>query len=107
MKLKIKIGLIALISLSVVILGIYYALSKQQEKEYENKGAILIQKVENFRTIEKRLPENLTELGVEEPMDEGPYYEKLDSLNYKVYFNIGFDNSKVYYSELQEWKQEQ
>jgi len=107
MKKKISIALIALIALCIVVFGIYYTLEKQQENGYEKKGTVLIQKIETFRTIEKRLPQNLMELGVEEPMNEGPYYEKLDSVNYKVYFNIGFDNSKVYYSELKEWKEEQ
>jgi hypothetical protein len=39
-------------------------------------------------------------------MGEGPYYEKKDSLNYVVFFNIGFDNTKTYYSETKEWKNE-
>ena len=32
-------------------------------------------------------------------MNQGPYYEKKDSVNYIIYFNIGFDEAKIYYSE--------
>ncbi len=38
-------------------------------------------------------------------MGEGPYYEKIDSLKYIVYFNIGFDNTLTYYSESKDWKE--
>ena len=27
-------------------------------------------------------------------MNQGPYYEKKDSVNYIIYFNIGFDEAK-------------
>lgn len=41
-----------------------------------------------------RLPNTVADLGIVEQMGEGPYYEKKDSLNYVVFFNIGFDNHK-------------
>jgi hypothetical protein len=52
------------------------------------------------------LPNTVEELGLVEPMNEGPYYEKKDSLSYIVYFNIGFDNTKTYSSETKKWKDE-
>jgi hypothetical protein len=36
-------------------------------------------------------------------MNQGPYYEKKDSVNYIIYFNIGFDEAKIYYSETKKW----
>ena len=32
-------------------------------------------------------------------MNQGPYYEKKDSVNYIIYFSIGFDEVKIYYFE--------
>ena len=31
------------------------------------------------------------------------YYEKKDSVNYIIYFTIGFDEAKIYYSETKKW----
>ena len=36
-------------------------------------------------------------------MNQGPYYEKKDSVNYIIYFSIGFDEVKIYYSETKKW----
>lgn len=93
--------LLIIFSFAFLYWMIYY-----QEKTYEKKGNLLVKQIETYKEIENKLPNNLNDLGLEEPMNEGPYYEKIDSINYKVYFNIGFDDSKVYYSKLKEWKNE-
>lgn len=103
MKKKIIITTILLIILSLCFL---YWMKYHQENSYENKGNLLVKQIETYKEMENRLPNSLNDLGIAEPMNEGPYYEKLDSINYKVYFNIGFDNSKIYYSRLKEWKDE-
>jgi hypothetical protein len=104
MKRKIFITIVFLIILSF---GFLCWMIYHQENAYETRGELLIKQIETFREIEKKLPKNLNDLGVVEPMNEGPYYEKVDSINYKVYVFIGFDNSLVYYSKLKEWKNEQ
>lgn len=96
--------LVSLLFISFFIAIIW--LRNNENNNYEKRGAFLIKKIETYRQIENRLPKTLKELGVEEPMNDGPYYEKTDSLNYKVFFNIGFDNSKVYYSKTKNWKDE-
>lgn len=103
MKRKLIIATILLIILS---LGFLYWMMYHQENSYESKGNLLVKQIETYKEVENRLPNNLNDLGIVEPMNEGPYYEKIDLINYKVYFNIGFDNSKVYYSRLKEWKDE-
>ena len=75
----------------------------KEKQTYENKGEYLINKIENFRIKNKRLPNTVLELGEKEPMNQGPYYEKKDSVNYIIYFNIGFDEAKIYYSETKKW----
>ncbi len=52
-----------------------------------------------------KLPESVKDLNLAPEMGEGPYYEKIDSLKYIVYFNIGFDNTLTYYSESKDWKE--
>ena len=90
----------------IMLLLVLHLLSVQEDRCYERRGQVLIDKVEAFRQVEKRLPENVEELGLEEETNQGPYYEKRDSASYVIFFNIGFDNTKIYYSDKQEWKDE-
>jgi len=101
----IKIGIL-LASILIILFVVIYGLQRRENNNYHKQGTLLIDKVEAFRQIEKRLPDNLGELGLEEPMNQGPYYKKKDSINYIVFFNIGFDNVKIYYSDKKEWKDE-
>ena len=82
-----------------MLLLVLHLLSVQEDRGYERRGQVLIDKVEAFRQVEKRLPENVEELGLEEETNQGPYYEKMDSASYVVFFNIGFDDTKIYYSD--------
>lgn len=77
-----------------------------ENKKYEKLGDELIAKVEEYRRQNNTLPNNISELGIIETMGEGPYYEKKDSVYYIVFFNIGFDNTKTYYSKTKKWKDE-
>lgn len=95
-----------MVPISIIISVLLYWLNNTENNDYQKCGKLLIDKIETFRQIENRLPCNLTELGIEEPMNTGPYYEKKDSVNYIVFFTIGFDNAKIYYSDKKEWKYE-
>ena len=97
-----KKKLIIVSLLIITILTIFYF----SFDSYEDKGNILINKIETFRQIEKRLPDNLTDLGIEDPMNSGPYYEKKDSVDYIVFFAVGFDETYTYYSDKKAWKTE-
>ncbi|MDY4790360.1 MAG: hypothetical protein SO179_07340 [Bacteroidales bacterium] len=100
-KILVIILFVIVISVSFLYLMIYI-----ENNRYEEEGYSLVKQIETYREKENKLPDNLNSLGIEEPIDEGPYYEIIDSINYKVYFFIGFDNSKVYYSKTKKWKDE-
>lgn len=89
-KAKVNKILLVVLAVSLIILLLIY----KENQTYENKGEYLINKIENFRIKNKRLPNTVLELGEKEPMNQGPYYEKKDSVNYIIYFNIGFDEAK-------------
>ncbi len=93
---------------TVLVLGasMFFYFRHAENKKYEKQGLELVSKIEEYRQHNNRLPDNFSELGLIEPMGEGPYYEKKDSLNYIVFFNIGFDNTKTYYSQTKKWKDE-
>ena len=98
-KTKVNKVLLVVLAVSLIISLLIY----KENQTYENKGEYLINKIENFRIKNKRLPNTILELGEKEPMNQGPYYEKKDSVNYIIYFTIGFDEAKIYYSETKKW----
>ena len=88
----------------VVLLVItYFILVYLETKSYDRKGEALINKIEEYRKQTGRLPNTVENLGLQETMDMGPHYEKIDSLEYYVYFNIGFDSFRVYESGTKKW----
>ncbi len=100
-----KVVLFVAMTLAVVASLIIW-LRYNEDNSYKRRGKELINKIEAFRNEHNRLPNAITELQLEEPMNDGPYYEKKDSINYIVFFNIGFDESKTYFSETKQWKDE-
>jgi hypothetical protein len=93
-----------LIIISLLIVSIFIILYAILDDSDEKKGALLIDKIETFRQIEKRLPDNITELGLEEPMNRGPYYEKKDSVNYIIWFGTTLGEGIYYYSDTKQWE---
>jgi hypothetical protein len=86
--------------LIAVVIYVVYLLRHGETTSYEHQGMILVHRVEAFRQRTGRLPDNYLELKIEEPMNKGPYYERIDSANYMIRFNLGFDSYKVYHSSL-------
>ena len=82
MKKTIKIIFIILSIVVIVFTMVLYGLHKKAERDYQEKGAQLIAKIENFKQIEMRLPNTIEELGIEESMNEGQYYEKNNNISY-------------------------
>lgn len=105
MKKMIEIGLLV-VSVLIVLVIVALFLHSDERNEYKKRGTYLIDKIETFRQSEHRLPNSFEELGLEEPMSVGPYYEKIDSVNYVVFFAIGFDETLIYYSDKKEWKEQ-
>ncbi len=99
---KIIIGISVLV---VVFLAVFFYLRSSEAKTYKEEGFVLIKKVETYKKDYGKLPESVKDLNLTPEMGEGPYYEKIDSLKYIVYFNIGFDNTLTYYSESKDWKE--
>ncbi len=98
-----KVILIVLM-LILAILSIVLYLRQREDKKYEECGNVLINKIESFKKQKGYFPFSVSDLGINEEMGEGPYYAKMDSITYIVYFNIGFDNTKTYYSKLKKWQ---
>lgn len=101
-KILIKIGLLVVSILIAITIVLF--MQNIEKNNYQKCGAVLIDKIETFRQTETRLPNSVKELGLEESMNSGPYYERKDSVNYVIFFTIGFDETLIYYSDKKEWK---
>lgn len=99
-----KTGLLILSIL--LVFNIVLILQNIERNNYQKFGAYLIDKIETFRQTENRLPNSVEELGLEEPMNSGPYYKRKDSVNYVIFFTVGFDETFIYYSDKKEWRME-
>lgn len=75
----------------------------REDKNYRSRGQYLINKIECYRKIHRQLPKNVGSMGLEEPMSDGPFYEKIDNNTFRVYFCVGFDTYKVYNSKNRQW----
>ncbi len=96
---------IRVLVVAVILSGVFVYFRNAENKTYKTKGNLLIEKVELYKSQNSRLPKSLEELNIEPEMGEGPYYEKIDSVKYIVYFNIGFDNTFTYFSDTETWKE--
>lgn len=100
MKNTIKALIIALSIIFTIIASLRFA----NEYSYKNRGSELIEQIETFRNNYGRLPNTITEMGLQEPMNDGPYYRKENSKHYIIFFNIGFDETIIYSSRTKEWQ---
>ena len=68
------------------------------------KGNEIVNKIENFRRENGKIPESLTELGIE-VKEEGPiYYRKESGSRYVVWLGRELGESVTYDSDIHEWK---
>jgi regulatory protein YycI of two-component signal transduction system YycFG len=98
-----KIFIIMVIIVIGILVFVFY-MRKEEENSLHELGKITIQKIENFRDNNKRLPNSLSELGIIEK-EEGPiYYSKIDSNRYVIWFGTTLGESQTYDSEKRNWK---
>jgi hypothetical protein len=67
-------------------------------------GNELIKKVEAYQNTHHQLPQNISELGMQEK-EEGPvYYLKQTDTSYIVWYGLELGESKTYSSVTKQWK---
>ncbi|APD07504.1 hypothetical protein UJ101_02000 [Flavobacteriaceae bacterium UJ101] len=98
--------LFLIIGLGIVFfLGFLYINKYIEGQKYKVEGQIVIEKVEDYKKRNGFVPSLLLDANIEEKEGIGPYYEKVDSLSYKVYFVTGFDSYFIYNSKTKAWKE--
>lgn len=103
-KSKLTVVAITVIACAILFIFPYFYFRSQYEKKLMARGRVVVTQVENFRKEKGRLPDSLTELGLAET-EAGPlFYQKRGELNYAVFFSLGVDDIKAYYSDSQKWE---
>ena len=93
------------ITLFILIFIIVFAVFKKQEfSNYKEKGSVVVEKIFNFKKLNSRLPNSISEFEINLEMGEGPYYEKLNDTTFIVFFNIGFDDKIIFNSNKKIWE---
>lgn len=87
----------------LLLVGGYLLLVYYEDKSYKDRGNGLVEQVELFKKKNNRLPSSIADMGLEETMNDGPFYEKKSDTTYVVYFSVGFDDSFLYESTLKQW----
>lgn len=77
-----------------------------RERKLRKEAEIIIEKVNNYKKINGKVPPNLTAIGIKES-EEGPIYYTAwkDSVNYIIYYSSGgVGESEKYYSDSNQWE---
>lgn len=93
--------MLAVCILIVVLLCTYQAIQKAQ---YQNKGQILIDTIEQYYISNSMLPQNMGEIGMADDEGMGPFYLRESDSTYVVYFCLGFDEYYIYESTTKQWR---
>ena len=92
-----------LILFIIILILFFFVLRNSRERRLISEGNILIQKVENFKNSNNRLPKNLSEIGMDEKENDELHYNVLDSSKYIISFGFGVGESIIYHSDTRKW----
>lgn len=73
--------------------------------ERKKHAELIIEKVEAYKQEKGKLPENLTEIGIDENEDQLSFYVKKGEDEYEIWYGLELGTSKVYNSKTKTWKE--
>ena len=73
------------------------------QSENEKYADNIINKVEDFKKQNGRLPNEVSEIGLEEWENSLAFYQKKSDSTYVVWIGLGLGESKIYNSETGKW----
>ena len=98
---KLKFGLTITVLLALILISLSCSLNGKDKMRTGNE---IVNKIENFKKAKGKLPETLSEIGIEEK-EEGPiYYKKESETKYILWFGTTLGESVSYNSDTKEWK---
>ena len=83
----------------------YFYLRTARENKLIKKGNVVVERIEQYKKNNNKLPNSLKEIGENDDEDNYPFfYQKQDSCYYSISFGISMDDSKIYYSDSKQWE---
>lgn len=67
---------------------------------------MIIEKVEAYRQEKGKLPENVTEVGIDDNQDHLSFYVKKSQDEYEIWYGLGLETSRSYNSKTKKWREE-
>src|SRR4051812_19789008 len=94
-----RIGCAVMVTILIGMV-VFLTLGYVQDSRLRKEGDLIVQKVEGFRAIQGRLPESLSEIGVEYSELN---YDKRDKESYVVWYGRRLGESTYYDSRKRVW----
>lgn len=95
---------IAAVLSAVAVVVVWGCMCRMERCKMVVEGNRMVKTVEKYRLENGILPNTAADMGIEERMDKGPYYEKTGDGDYKITFAIGFDDEFSYCSDTKKWR---
>jgi hypothetical protein len=90
--------------LYITTLIFYVCFCSSCTDERQKLGEEIISKIETYKKVNGRLPNQLNDIGIIEK-EEGPiYYTKQNDTTYIIYYGLGLGESMVYDFRTKKWK---
>ena len=87
-------------------LGLILFFACSEEKKMIEKGNLIVSKIENYRNKFGKVPDSLSVIGIKVIDESNPpfYYQKEGKNAYSISFSNGVGESKIFYSDTQQWE---
>ena len=92
-----------LIKIFTVLIGVFLIFSCDASSDKEEYAEMIIEKVDQFKRENDRLPNDVREIGLTEIKDSPAFYEKTSDSTYQVWYGLNLGESKIFNSQTQEW----
>ena len=90
--------------LAAILLGVIFGICALITRiRYNENGRILIDIVEQYRSMNGHLPYNMHDIEWVEDEGMGPFYERKNDSVFIIYYCLDFDEYYMYISTQQKW----
>jgi hypothetical protein len=74
--------------------------------ERQKHAELIIEKIEAYKRETGKLPEKVTEVGIDDNQDHLSFYIKKSDDEYEVWYGLELGTSKIYNSKTKKWREE-
>jgi hypothetical protein len=75
-----------------------------RDARLKDQGNKIVAKIDAFNNKNKRLPNSLSEIGIEEKLEGPIYYQKVTDTKYVVWFGKELGESETFDSDTRQWE---